>query len=85
MRRFVSSKLLLLQKVISDDNAANNGGGFNARKLCGPKRSANVLKLIPWEVYPTLISWILRQKNHFLLIRKVVTGAILNLSADFRS
>ena len=55
MRRFVSSKLLLLQKVISDDNAANNGGGFNARKLCGPKRSANVLKLIPWEVYPALI------------------------------
>ena len=50
MRRFNSSKLLLLYGVIHDDNVANNGGGFNARKLCGPKRSVVVLKLIPWEV-----------------------------------
>lgn len=61
MRRFVSSKLLLLQKVISDDNVANNGGGFNARKLCGLKRSANTLKLIPWEVvgFVENVLWVL--------------------------
>jgi len=37
LRRFNSSKCLLLQKVISDDNVANNGGGFNARKALRSK------------------------------------------------
>ncbi len=34
-----------------DANAANNGGGFLIRfGLDGPKRSAKIRKLIPWEV-----------------------------------
>ena len=33
LRRFVSSKCLLLQKVISDDNMANNGGILNISVL----------------------------------------------------
>ena len=51
MKGFVLSKLLLLHTVMCDANAANNGGGFLIRfGLDGPKRSAKIRKLIPWEV-----------------------------------
>ena len=60
MRRFVSSKVLLLRREIFDDNAAYNGEVYGASGfrvtyprvlwICDSLEDQNATMIIPWEV-----------------------------------